>query len=535
MGFLDDLFGSITGGTEQGIGQGEQQAAQTALQNSIANAGTLQNQANQLGQQFQGYGAQQAQQGQGYDIGAQQSMGQNAADMLQKSQTAGAKVANQQAQQASTQAGANAASAGRATGLNAAQAAGMAGQGAAGTYTNTLLPAQQMTMNQYNQNAAQFGQQGQNMANRVLSANQQQLGAQQEALGAGQLGVSAAGTMGNLGTSAQQMGQNQQNALLGGIEALLPTAMADGGDVNLPVVGSVRNMIGGYGYPLAVESGEKVESANALEGGKLDVESMWKKLSPYLWGKIGGDALLGKGKDEAKTAATGAAEAVPAVAEGGAEMGLGELAAEALPLALKEGGDYKVGKVMHEYKEGSLHSGSKNGPQVTNPKQAVAIAMSEAGKAKKASDGIDIASPAPQIQDQSNLLTQGMGKLGKDLNPANKMGSSTTSASGSGGTTNTSSNSGGSDIAGTIGKIAPLIAMAAKDGGDFIVPPGYDNDTFPISVAPGTRVKVTPKNVVQQQQGKVIPTQHHGSVLSIIQELVKQNEALKAQLSQGVQ
>lgn len=37
----------------------------------------------------------------------------------------------------------------------------------------------------------------------------------------------------------------------------------------------------------------------------------------------------------------------------------------------------KVGKVMHEFKAGTLHSG-KGGPIVKNPKQAVAIAMSQA-------------------------------------------------------------------------------------------------------------------------------------------------------------
>lgn len=37
----------------------------------------------------------------------------------------------------------------------------------------------------------------------------------------------------------------------------------------------------------------------------------------------------------------------------------------------------KMGKVMHEYKAGSLHSG-KDGPVVKNKKQAIAIAMSEA-------------------------------------------------------------------------------------------------------------------------------------------------------------
>lgn len=42
----------------------------------------------------------------------------------------------------------------------------------------------------------------------------------------------------------------------------------------------------------------------------------------------------------------------------------------------------KVGKVMGEFKEGTLHSG-KGGKVVTNPKQAIAIALSEAKMAKK--------------------------------------------------------------------------------------------------------------------------------------------------------
>ena len=41
----------------------------------------------------------------------------------------------------------------------------------------------------------------------------------------------------------------------------------------------------------------------------------------------------------------------------------------------------KVGKVMHEFKTGTLHSG-KGGAVVKNPKQAVAIALSQAGMAK---------------------------------------------------------------------------------------------------------------------------------------------------------
>jgi hypothetical protein len=41
----------------------------------------------------------------------------------------------------------------------------------------------------------------------------------------------------------------------------------------------------------------------------------------------------------------------------------------------------KVGKVMGEYKEGSLKSSS--GKKVSNPKQAMAIAMSEASKSAR--------------------------------------------------------------------------------------------------------------------------------------------------------
>jgi len=47
----------------------------------------------------------------------------------------------------------------------------------------------------------------------------------------------------------------------------------------------------------------------------------------------------------------------------------------------KSGG--KVQKVMHEFKGGQLHSGSKKGPKVRNRKQAVAIALSEARKGKR--------------------------------------------------------------------------------------------------------------------------------------------------------
>ncbi len=48
----------------------------------------------------------------------------------------------------------------------------------------------------------------------------------------------------------------------------------------------------------------------------------------------------------------------------------------------------KVGQEMHHFKHGQMHSGTgkkgKKGPVVKNPKQALAIALSMAGKSKKA-------------------------------------------------------------------------------------------------------------------------------------------------------
>lgn len=61
------------------------------------------------------------------------------------------------------------------------------------------------------------------------------------------------------------------------------------------------------------------------------------------------------------------------------------------PEAMKKGGmskmDMKMGKVMREYGDRELRSGSKEGPVVTNPKQALAIAYSEGRKAKKMNEG----------------------------------------------------------------------------------------------------------------------------------------------------
>ena len=48
-------------------------------------------------------------------------------------------------------------------------------------------------------------------------------------------------------------------------------------------------------------------------------------------------------------------------------------------MKMTKAGQKKVGKVMGEYKEGTLHSG-KGGKVVKSRDQAIAIAMSEAAK-----------------------------------------------------------------------------------------------------------------------------------------------------------
>jgi hypothetical protein len=43
----------------------------------------------------------------------------------------------------------------------------------------------------------------------------------------------------------------------------------------------------------------------------------------------------------------------------------------------------KTHKVMKEFQQGQLHSGSKHGPKVKSRRQAIAIALSEARKGKR--------------------------------------------------------------------------------------------------------------------------------------------------------
>ena len=102
-----------------------------------------------------------------------------------------------------------------------------------------------------------------------------------------------------------------------------------------------------------------------------------------------------RAKISAREAASAARKAPPVVAGGLADstMPAPGMRPNASVQPYAKGGKAKISKVMREYKEGKLHSGSKKGPKVESRKQAVAIALSEARKAgakipKKAEGGI---------------------------------------------------------------------------------------------------------------------------------------------------
>lgn len=73
----------------------------------------------------------------------------------------------------------------------------------------------------------------------------------------------------------------------------------------------------------------------------------------------------------------------------------------------------KVAKVMREFKSGSLKSSS--GQKVTNPKQAIAIGLSEAGMARKSSGGITKQLPTSREMGNLGMKKGGTVKESKEM------------------------------------------------------------------------------------------------------------------------
>jgi len=84
----------------------------------------------------------------------------------------------------------------------------------------------------------------------------------------------------------------------------------------------------------------------------------------------------------------------------------------------KVSGAAKIAKVMGEFKSGKLHSGSKKGPEVTNPKQAVAIAISEA---RKSGARVPVKKKGGGRIDRNMIESTSSRPTGRDIAPVDRL------------------------------------------------------------------------------------------------------------------
>lgn len=253
MGFWDNVGEALFGTQTAAAGRAGVAAGSAGSAAASGAAGAASRAAGGVGAQALGMTNQALAQGQGYDRGAAQSMGANAADYLGKARADAEASASKQAQQASTQGTQQALRAARSSGLNAGQAALTSGQQAADTYQNALAQGTQQGIQNYMGATGQFAGQGAEMAGRANAGVQNQLGATGQQLNAAQAQAAAAQAQAAIG--AQQQAQANQTAqttwgTIGNIAGAVAPMIASDVNVKKNIEGILDKVMRGESSPL---------------------------------------------------------------------------------------------------------------------------------------------------------------------------------------------------------------------------------------------------------------------------------------------